>query len=118
MLLEKLKALECSLQGAKRNDREWLEQILHHEFTEITRSGMLIDRAQTIESLVGEVCAPTIFSSDFRIIRVSDDAAILHYRTINADGSRPALRSSCWECSHRGQWTLVFHQGTPEAISE
>ncbi|MDV2905229.1 DUF4440 domain-containing protein, partial [Phytobacter diazotrophicus] len=29
MLLEKLRLLECSLHGDRRNDREWLEQLLH-----------------------------------------------------------------------------------------
>ncbi|XTZ40513.1 DUF4440 domain-containing protein [Salmonella enterica] len=117
MLLEKLKTLECSLHGARRNDREWLEQILHQEFSEITRSGILIDRAKTIDSLIGEADIPIIFSNDFKLIRISDNFAILYYRTCNADGSRASLRSSCWECSADGQWKLVFHQGTPEAQS-
>ena len=41
MLLEKLIGLECSLHGEMRKDREWLEQILHKEFREITRTGVL-----------------------------------------------------------------------------
>lgn len=36
MPLETLKVLECSLHGDKRKEREWLEQILHEEFREIT----------------------------------------------------------------------------------
>ncbi|UXY12728.1 nuclear transport factor 2 family protein [Kosakonia sp. ML.JS2a] len=115
MLLETLKRLECSLHGDKRKDREWLEQVLHEEFREITRSGMLVDRAETIGTLASEVNVPTILSSDFQLIRIRDNFAILHYRTFNPDGSRASLRSSCWECSGNGQWKLVFHQGTPEA---
>lgn len=42
MLLEKLKALECSLHGVRRNDRQWLEQLLHPDFQEKTRSGITI----------------------------------------------------------------------------
>ncbi len=36
MLLEQLKTLECTLHGSRRNDREWLEQILHDQFREMT----------------------------------------------------------------------------------
>lgn len=115
MLLEKLKMLESALPGARRNEREWLEQILHPEFREITRSGVLVDCAETIDSLVAEAGGPSILSSDFRLISSGDNFAILHYRTFNPDGSRASLRSSCWECTVSGQWKLIFHQGTPEA---
>ncbi|MBW9431770.1 nuclear transport factor 2 family protein [Atlantibacter hermannii] len=117
MLLDTLKRLECSLHGSRRKDRKWLEQILHEGFNEITRSGVLVDRAQTIEALSGEDSVPAILSSDFRLISVRDNFAILHYRTVNSDGSRPSLRSSCWEISANGQWKLVFHQGTAAAES-
>lgn len=70
MLLERLKSLECSLHDDKRNDREWLEEILHEEFREITRSGMLVDRAETIEALSTEDKSPIIHSDDFRLIIV------------------------------------------------
>jgi hypothetical protein len=115
MLLEKLKALECTLHGIKRNDLEWLEHILHPEFKEITRSGVLVTREETIASLMGEECVPAILSNDFRLISIREDFAILHYRTFHPDGSRVSLRSSCWASSDNGQWKLVFHQGTPEA---
>jgi len=115
MLLEKLKALECSLHGARRNDRKWLEQILHPEFREITRSGVIVDRAETIASLAGELSPTIILSSDFRLISMGEYCAILHYKTFNSDGSRASLRSSCWVYSDREQWELAFHQGTPEA---
>lgn len=115
MLLEKLKRLECYLHGGKRNDREWLEQILHEEFREITRSGMLVGRAETIEALSSEDNGPIIHSGDFKLISVRDNFAILHYRTFNPDGSNASLRSSCWEMNGNGQWQLVFHQGTPES---
>lgn len=115
MLLKKLKTLECSLHGTRRNDREWLEQMLHPEFREITRSGVMVDRAQTIASLTGEGSATVILSSDFRLINVGADFAILHYRTVNPDGRHASLRSSCWVRSERSQWQLTFHQGTPAA---
>ena len=115
MLLEKLKALECSLHGVRRNDRKWLEQILHPEFREITRSGVIVDRTETIASLADELSPTIILSSDFRLLSIGECCAILHYKTFNSDGSRASLRSSCWVYSDRGQWELAFHQGTPVA---
>lgn len=115
MLLEILKNLECSLHDDKRNDREWLEQILHEEFREITRSCMLFDRSETIEVLSTEDNSPIIHSGEFRLIIVRNNFAILHYRTFDPDGSNASHRSSCWEMSRNGQWQLVFHQGTPES---
>ena len=112
-LLEKLKSLECSLNGARRSDRAWLEHILHPNFKEITRSGVLIERAETIESLTSELNVTVILSSDFEIFHQSERVALLYYRTFNPDGSRIALRSSCWECNDDGEWKLVLHQGTP-----
>jgi hypothetical protein len=114
MLLERLKRLECSLHDNKRNDREWLEQILHEEFREITRSGKLVDRTETIEALSTEVGSPIIHSEGFTLTIVRNNFAILHYRTFDPDGSNASLRSSCWEMSGNGQWQLIFHQGTPE----
>ena len=117
MLLDTLKRLECFLHGSRRKDRKWLEQILHDRFSEITRSGVLVDRVQTIEALSGEDSVPAILSSDFRLIIVRDNFAILHYRTVHPDGSRASLRSSCWEISENRQWKLIFNQGTPVAQS-
>ncbi|MBK1596609.1 DUF4440 domain-containing protein [Klebsiella pneumoniae] len=115
MLLDKLKLLECSLHGDRRNDREWIEQLLHPEFREITRSGVMVGRSETISSLLSEKTASLILSSDFRLTEMGGGWAILHYRTSCADGSCPALRSSYWLYSEEGQWTLFFHQGTPAA---
>lgn len=113
MLLTELKRLECSLHNDKRNDREWLEQVLDEKFQEITRSGLLVDRKETIDALLNEDNSPIIHSSEFSLIRVRDNFAILYYKTFNSDGSNVSLRSSYWEISVNGQWKLVFHQGTP-----
>lgn len=115
MLLETLKRLKCSLLSSKRKVRVWLEEILHETFSEITRSGVVVDRNQTIEALLNEDSVPAILDRDYRLISVGNNYAILNYRTVNPDGSRATLCSSYWEFSANGQWKLVFHQGTPEA---
>lgn len=118
MLLEKLRLLECSLHGDRRYDREWLELILHPAFREITRSGVMVNRSETITALISEKDASFILSSDFRLTEMRCGSALLHYRTCLADGSHPSLRSSCWICSDEDQWMLFFHQGTPAAGTE
>lgn len=115
MLLEKLRLLECSLNGDKRNDRDWLEHLLHPEFREIIRSGMMVNRSDTIMSLMSEKTASPILSSNFRLTEIIESCAILFYRTSDADWSRPALLSSYWLLSKEGQWSLIFHQATPLA---
>ena len=55
MLLEKLRLLECSLHGERRNNREWLERLFHPEFLEITRLGVMVDRSKTVTSLFPDV---------------------------------------------------------------
>jgi hypothetical protein len=68
---------------------------------------MLVDRAETIEALSTEVDRPIIHSDEFRLIIVSNNFAILHYRTFDPDGSNASLRSSCWEMSGNGQWYSI-----------
>ena len=45
MFLDTLKRLEYYLHCNRRKDRKWLEKILHEGFSEITRSGVIVDRA-------------------------------------------------------------------------
>jgi hypothetical protein len=92
MLQDKLKALECTLHGGKRNDLKWLEHILHPEFREITRSDILVTRQETTDSLTGEERVPAILCNDFRLISIRDKLAFLHYMTFNTDGSCASLR--------------------------
>ncbi|MDH2068886.1 DUF4440 domain-containing protein [Pantoea sp. GD03673] len=97
-----------------RQERVWLEQILHPDFCEITRSGHVVTRAQTIEALINEETLPEILSHDFHLVRTGEMSLILYYQSCDADGSRAALRASHWRCEDQN-WRMVFHQGTPAA---
>lgn len=112
-LLALLTHLECSLHQQQRHDRNWLEALLHPDFSEITRSGVLVNREETINALSQETNASGLIASDFRLLITGDDSATLIYRTILPDGTRAALRSSCWVLSAKGCWQMMFHQGTP-----
>jgi len=114
MLLDDMVKRERSLHGARRRELAWLEQILHPDFCEITRSGQLVTRAQTIAALIKEETLPEMLSRNFQLVSTGEMSLILHYQSCDADGSRAALRASHW--LRVGQnWRMVFHQGTPAA---
>ncbi|TNH44803.1 nuclear transport factor 2 family protein [Photorhabdus luminescens] len=102
----------CSLHDVRRHDRAWLEKILHPDFLEITRSGHLVGRSETIDALIAENSTNCIVSSNFRLTIVGEMYVILLYRTHNQDGGHAALRSSTWVFSNDHNWRLIFHQGT------
>lgn len=118
MLLDEIKDLECSLHDARRTDRQWLERVLHQDFREITRSGTLVERQETINALTAETSVLPIASCGFHLQTVDHQCIILTYKTAIMSESGPvraALRSSCWVCNPTIGWQLLFHQGTPAA---
>ncbi len=74
MLLEKLRLLECSLHGERRNNREWLERLLHPELLEITRSGVMVDRSKTVTSLFPDSFSACLLSARSRNFSQDRDA--------------------------------------------
>ncbi|MEK9540231.1 DUF4440 domain-containing protein [Pantoea agglomerans] len=114
MLLDEMVKRERSLHSARRRELAWLEQILHPDFCEITRSGRFVTRAQTIAALIKEDAMPDMLSSNFQLVSTGEMSLILHYQSFDADGSRAALRASHWLCEDQN-WRMVFHQGTPAA---
>lgn len=116
--LDEIKALECSLHGSGRADKQWLEKVLHQDFREITRSGVMVDRQYTVDALLTETqSSQHIIATDFRLQILSDTCVILTYRTVmrgESGNSRAALRSSCWTLTQDTGWQLAFHQGTPD----
>ncbi|EKK7703656.1 DUF4440 domain-containing protein [Cronobacter sakazakii] len=113
MLLERLTTLEQSLHGDQRRDRDWLEYLLHPQFCEVTRSGVLVSRDETIDALTQETGTAFIVSDGFTLLSVNAGSAILRYRTCTAEGQRPAWRASHWVRVDEARWQLIFHQGTP-----
>ncbi|EMH4161171.1 hypothetical protein RJ498_000370 [Pluralibacter gergoviae] len=115
MLIETLTQLEQSLHFDKRNNRAWLETILHPGFKEIARSGRMITRAETIESLANEMSPQPLLSFDYSLEIADERYALLNYQTSQVDGSQTTLRTSLWIYSEKDGWRLFFHQGTPTA---
>lgn len=85
--------------------------LLADDFVEFGSSGRVYHRADMIEALASETREPAeaMLSWDYRLTRLSQDVALLTYKT--KAGARHSLRSSIWRHAD-GRWQLVFHQGT------
>lgn len=79
MLLKKIRLLEFILHDDRQNNREWLERLLPPEFLDITRSSVMVDRSETITSLLNEKTSLPIISSNFRLTEMEGGCAMLHY---------------------------------------
>ena len=92
-----------------------IEELLDDDFHELGVSGTVWTRAAIIEALREEAFSERTIS-DFRVLRMAPDVALVTYRAHrNAIAQRPAadsLRSSLWR-RRQGHWRMAFHQGTP-----
>lgn len=105
--------LEEGMWTSRRWDREWVNRMLHPDFTEVGRSGHSYDREATLdaEPFPLEIEVPL---EDYRLQLIDEDVALVRYVSrVVADGSSlPAQRTSIWVNTNQG-WRLRFHQGTP-----
>jgi len=69
-------------------------------------------RAQVIDGLQDEVFAARRIT-EFAVKLLSKGVALVTYRG-HRSGVGTSLRSSIWR-EEKGQWQMVFHQGTPAA---
>jgi uncharacterized protein (DUF952 family) len=96
-----------------RGSHEWMDRILHPDFTEVGMSGHTYTREQVLSVDVSDLEAE-IPLEDYRIDLVDEDVALVRYvsRDRVADEARVAQRSSLWINTNEG-WRLRHHQGTP-----
>jgi hypothetical protein len=120
MLLDELRVLETELHSNDtRSNRERMERLLHPDFMEFGRSGVLYTRADVLNEFAARGSAlPPIHSEQFRLAILADGVALLTYLSahVNSDGTlhRRTWRSSIWVHTENG-WQMCFHQGTPAA---
>ena len=118
-----LRALELRLhEPGVRASMQDLGALLHPDFLEHGRSGRRYDRAAILARLSGAGAAeaaarpPDIVTRDFECRQLSQDLALLSYRSAHRgpDGAlvRHSLRASLWQRSDDGAWRMRFHQGT------
>jgi hypothetical protein len=118
-LTELLLDLEKQLMdSAFRKDREQVSVLLAENFCEFGSSGRVWSREATLDLLANEPPQPAPIVEDFAIRLLSPETALVTYRTLrraqNID-SLVSLRSSIWvrgTQSSRGDWQVLFHQGT------
>lgn len=120
-LLSVIQALEIQLhQPEHRLDANRVEELLHKDFEEVSRSGQCYNKSQTIAALKTEVNPPRIFSEHFALTIITTQTVLLRYQSyqLDAEGkmTRRTERSSIWllSPSDKGydRWQMRFHQGT------
>ncbi len=117
-LLAHLQSLETELHRPEtRSDAARLDALLHEDFREIGRSGVVYTNADVLAQLPMEAASPAdIVAEGFELRRLGDAVALLTYRSAHRmEGGaldRLTLRASIWERSGR-EWRMRFHQGTP-----
>jgi hypothetical protein len=97
-----------------RSTPEKLAPLLADDFTEFGSSGHAYDKKRILFLLRRQV--PMRLSiEEFRLISLSDPAALVTYRagseSTRTTAAHYSLRSSLWVL-RRGAWQMLFHQGT------
>ena len=117
VLLETLKELEVSLHDSEiRCSAERTGQLLHVSFREFGRSGAVYTREEALaHASSARQQQPAIWAQDFELEVLSEDLALLIYRSAQITSSgelqRHTNRSSLWQLVE-GSWKMRFHQGT------
>lgn len=92
-----------------RADRDQVSRLLHDDFLEFGSTGRVYNRKVLLDMLEDEEPSPVVIR-DFAVRQLSDDTALVTYRTVG-QGGQEARRSSVW-VQDNGAWKMVFHQGT------
>jgi hypothetical protein len=118
-LLQELQALEVELHHpGVCSSRGRLEQLLHPGFHEVGRSGTRYDRETVIRFLSTRESAPAVEPSEFSVVSLAPDVALLTYRSAQREAGGTLVnhtyRASIWVRDGEG-WCMRYHQGTPAA---
>ncbi len=118
-LLSTIKALEMELHhSGVCCDQARVEEILHPDFCEVGRSGVMYERSKVVSVLGSQKEAPASISDQFELQKINPETVLLTFRSarVNDDGSLKdhALRSSVWLYTNE-KWQLRYHQATPAA---
>jgi len=115
-LASQLRRMENALADPEvRKSTEAMSAILHAEFMEIGASGKVFSRATIMELLAEEDDFTPYAITDFAVIPLGDDRALVTFRIParqTEQNKKPgSLRSSLW-VKEGGTWQIRFHQGT------
>lgn len=106
--------LEEGLWLDTRFERDWMDKILHADFTEVGMSGRTYSRDQALAATANHDLEIELPLEDYRMSLIDEDVALVRYvsRANYGDGPEPAERCSVWINTNEG-WRLRYHQGTP-----
>ncbi|WP_376800261.1 DUF4440 domain-containing protein [Candidatus Raskinella chloraquaticus] len=111
-LSELLRAREIALHTPSvRKSAFELNRLLAPGFREFGKSGRVYNREQVISALLEDVDHKQIDVKAFKCDVLSDNVALVTYRSEAGNPITGALRSSIWQKNQTG-WQMVFHQGT------
>jgi glyoxylase I family protein len=101
-----------------RGSPERVAELLSADFIEVGASGRIYDRALAISMLTGGASAQRRIEG-FTARAVSRSVVLVTYSAVRlGEDGAPASRSrrsSLWR-REKGEWRMVFHQGTPQAL--
>lgn len=105
--------LEEGLWRETRFDREWIDRVLHPDFTEVGTSGRTYSREEALEAPSTDL-GVALSHEGYTLELIDEDVALVRYisHDTHDDVKRRARRSSIWVNTNEG-WRLRFHQGTP-----
>ena len=97
-----------------RRNPDKLASLIADDFLEFGSSGHAYDKKRILFLLKRQMPA-RLYIEEFRVIQITDSAALVTYRA-GTESTRVAaahysLRSSLW-ILREGAWKMVFHQGT------
>ncbi|HKW19263.1 MAG TPA: DUF4440 domain-containing protein [Terriglobales bacterium] len=115
-LAEELLELEKRLLDPElRRSPERLSHLLAENFIEFAGSGHAYDKKRVL-FLLRKQAPMRLQIEEFRVVEISDSAALVTYRAYSesprTNNARYSLRSSLW-IQRGGAWQMLFHQGTP-----
>lgn len=108
---EQFRVLEESMWHAEtRFDRDYMQQVLHPDFLEFGRSGIVWTRDDTITAAP---CPIDARLADFAVHPLGDNVVLITYTShVQLEHVAVGRRSSIWVRAG-ASWQLRFHQGTP-----
>ncbi|WIF74305.1 ribonuclease H [Proteus vulgaris] len=95
-------------------------QLLHNEFMEFCRSGVCVNKTDTVNSLINDNSNTEVYSENYQDSQLSDDVVLLTYISYQLEDNKKIKqthRSSIWIRISHGDWQLRFHQGTAQSES-
>lgn len=93
------------------SDRAWLDAHLHDGFLECGRSGLLWNKAATIEALLGYSSNRNIIIYNFRCEQIHESVWLAHYVT-KEEPEKAYFRTSIW-IKEGPTFKMRFHQASP-----